>query len=124
TNPDLLCATTDWLYMSYRRLGETVKAEKLLEAITPDMEIIENHSYHNRLLMYKGLKQPTDLLDFENPAEDDRINVVTQGYGVGNWFYSNGDKEQAFEIFRQVLASDYWSAFGYIAAEADVFYAE
>ncbi|MEM7103407.1 MAG: hypothetical protein AAF502_09780 [Bacteroidota bacterium] len=121
TNPDLLCATTDWLYMTYRRLGKEKEATKLLETITPEMEIIENTSYHNRLLMYKGLKQPEDLLDFENTDDEARIDIVTQGYGVGNWYLYNGEEEKAFTLFNQLLESDYWSAFGYIAAEAEVF---
>lgn len=122
TNPDLLCATTDWLYMTYRRLGREKEALQILEAITPDMEIIENDAYFNRLLMYKGLQQPEDLLDFSNPDSEDRIKIVTQGYGVGNWFLYNGEKEKAFEIFDQVIQSGYWSAFGYIAAEADLYH--
>ncbi|MEM7370497.1 MAG: tetratricopeptide repeat protein [Bacteroidota bacterium] len=122
TNPDLLCATTDWLYMTYRRLGREAEAAQLLEGILPDMEIIENNAYHNRLLMYKGMKQPEDLLDFANPDAEERIKIVTQGYGVGNWFLYNGDQAKAFEIFKQVTQSGYWSAFGYIAAEAEVFH--
>ena len=119
-NPDLLCATSDWLYMTYQRMGETEKANALLETITPDMEIIENASYFNRLLLYKGLKEPQDLLDLENTDPEAQLNIVTQGYGVGNWYQYNGDKDKATEIFKKVVGSDYWSAFGYIAAEADL----
>ena len=32
----------------------------------------------------------------------------------------NGDVDKAREILDKVLAGKYWSAFGYIAAEADV----
>lgn len=119
TNPDLLTATTDWLYMTYRRLQEDKKAATLLTAITPNMEIIENTSYHNRLLMYKDLKKPEDLLDFENVSPDNQLDIVTQGYGVGNWYFYNGEEEKAKEIFGKILETDYWAAFGYIAAEAE-----
>jgi len=118
-NPDLLTATSDWLYMTYQRLDEKENANHLLDAITEDMEIIENKSYLNRLLMYKGLKQPKDLLNLEKTDEDNRIDIVTQGYGVGNWYFYNGEKEKAYDIFKKVTASDYWSAFGFIAAEVD-----
>lgn len=118
-NPDLLTATTDWLYMTYRRLGKTAEAEKLLVPITADLEIIENNSYLNRLLMYKGEKLPTDLLDLNNTDPEQLLNIVTQGYGVGNWYLYTGDEAQAKTVFEKILATTYWSAFGYIAAEAD-----
>ncbi|MFN7118383.1 MAG: tetratricopeptide repeat protein [Saprospiraceae bacterium] len=120
TNPDLLCATVDWLYMTYRRLGETEKATKLLELIQPDMEIIENQSYFNRILLYKGLKKPEDLLQLNSTDPDARLGTVTQGYGVGNWHYYNGDTTLAKSIFQKVIDTGYWAAFGYVAAEADL----
>lgn len=120
TNPDLLCATTDWLYMAYRRLGETEKANKVLDLIKPDMEIIENQSYFNRLLMYKGLKKPEELLNLENTDPDTKIITVTQGYGVGNWHLYNQDTTRAKEVFQKVIDTGFWPAFGYIAAEADL----
>jgi tetratricopeptide (TPR) repeat protein len=118
--PDLLTATSDWLYMTYRRQGKTAEAAKVLESITEDMTIIENDSYYNRLLMYKGLKQPEQLLDFGNITEENLLNLVTQGYGVGNWYLYNNEPAKAKAIFEKVVATDYWSAFGFIAAEADL----
>ena len=41
----------------------------MLERITPKMDILENASYHRRLLMYKGLEKPEALLDTAN-ADD------------------------------------------------------
>ena len=120
-NNDLLVATTDWLYMTYRKLRRDVDAKKLLDAISPDMEIIENESYLNRLLMYKGVKTPEELLKVEgDSAVDTGVTLATQGYGVGNWYLINGDREKAKEIFRQVVSGTSWSAFGFIAAEAEL----
>ncbi len=119
-NPDLLCATTDWLYMTYRRLGETEKARTILEAIRPDLQIIENSSYFQRLLMYKGLVDPDELLDLNNDAPGAKLDIVTQGYGVGNWYLYNDQPDQALPIFQKILNTNQWSAFGYIAAEADL----
>lgn len=119
-NPDLLCATSDWLYMTYRRLHEDEKAAQLLDAITPEMPIIENDAYHQRLLMYKGLIQPAELLDFDNADMESRIAIVTQGYGVGNYWLEKGEIAKAHQIFQKVLKTNYWSAFGYIAAESDM----
>ena len=46
--------------------------------------------------------------------------LATQGYGVANWYFVNGEVDKAKEILNKVLGGKYWSAFGYIAAEADV----
>ncbi len=117
SNDDSLAATSDWLYMTYRRLGRTKEAAKVLEAIREKMDIIENDSYHVRLLMYKGLRKPESVLD---PSGRDDLSLATQGYGVGNWYYYNGDREKANEIFEKVIAGKQWAAFGFIAAEADL----
>jgi tetratricopeptide (TPR) repeat protein len=116
-NDDSITATSDWLWMTLMRLGRKAEAAKVLERITPKMEILENGSYHRRLLMYKGLEKPETLL---SPKDADPITIATQGYGVGNWYFVNGDKAKAREIFDSVVASPNWSAFGNIAAEVDL----
>lgn len=116
-NDDMLVATADWLYMTYRRLGREDDAGKVLEPIHEKMDILENDAYHKRLLMYKGLLKPDSLLDTEGA---DPVQIATQGYGVGNWYLYNGDRTKAKEIFETILKGTSWSAFGYIAAEADV----
>lgn len=118
-NNDMMVATVDWLYMSLQRDGRAEEAEALLEMVDTDLELLENHAYYKRVLMYKGYVETQELL---NPEEgDDRaLNLATQGYGVGNWYLYNGDTLQAVSIFKDVLRGDYWPAFGYIAAEADV----
>lgn len=115
-NDDSVTAVSDWLWMTYMRLGDKAAAAKVLTRITPKMDILENGSYHRRLLMYKGLEKPEALLD-TSTADD--LTIATQGYGVGNYFFVNGDTAKAKEIFDRVLAGKQWAAFGYIAAEVD-----
>src|SRR5690606_7310430 len=70
-NDDLICATTDWLYMTYRKIGMKDEAQKILDRIPADsMNIIENDSYYLRLKMYKGLLPPDDLLKVSAENED------------------------------------------------------
>ncbi|MBA7651827.1 hypothetical protein ES703_59654 [subsurface metagenome] len=40
-------------------------------------------------------------------------------YGVGNWYFTNGDKEKAKKIFQKLLGRKSWASFGHIAAESD-----
>ncbi len=120
-NPDLLVATSDWMYMSLRRLGRDAEAIDLLAPITADLEVVENDAYHQRLLMYKGEVDPDDLLDLRAVDDPDvALNIATQGYGVGNWYLYNGNETRALEIFERILEGTSWAAFGYIAAEAEV----
>jgi tetratricopeptide (TPR) repeat protein len=116
-NDDMRVATLDWLYMTYRRLGRHGAAKQLLDQVTEKMEILENDSYHKRLLMYTGAIKPEQLLDTAN-ADD--LTIATQGYGVANFYLVEGNKAKAKEIFEKVVAGRQWAAFGYIAAEVDL----
>ena len=116
-NDDMRVATLDWLYMTYRRLGRHGAAKLLLDQVSEKMDILENDSYHRRLLMYKGVFRPEQLLDSAN-ADD--LTIATQGYGVGNWYLVEGDRAKARTIFEKVVQGRQWAAFGYIAAEVDL----
>jgi tetratricopeptide (TPR) repeat protein len=116
TNPDMLAATSHWLYMTLRRLGREEEARRVLEPIHAGMDIIENQSYHRLLLMYKGELSPEDL----RVGASGELDPPTIGYGLGNWHLYSGRREEAVRIFREVLAGGNWPAFGFIAAEADL----
>ena len=117
-NPDMLVATSHWLYMTLRRLDMEAEAEAVLEPIHADMDVIENDAYHQLLLMYKGELDPQELL--EGTLSEDGIENAALAYGIGAWYLYNGELEQAVEIYRTVLSGSQWAAFGYIAAEADL----
>jgi tetratricopeptide (TPR) repeat protein len=116
-NDDMLCATSDWLFMTYRRLGRVEDAARVLAPIHANMSILENFAYHKRLMMYKGELAPESLLNIQHSND---LDIATQGYGLGNWYFYNGQKQKAKEVFERVIAGKYWAAFGHIAAEADL----
>jgi hypothetical protein len=99
------------------RLNRKADAAKVLERITPKMDILENQAYHRRLLMYKGVEKPEALL---NTATPDPTQIATQGYGVANYYLVTGDQARARAVFEQIVAGAGWNAFGFIAAEADL----
>lgn len=119
-NDDLITATVDWLYMTYRRQGKTDEAKLLLEKITPNMTIVENDSYFKRLNLYKGTLPVDSVLNVSSTSSDADLAIATQGYGVGNWHLYNGDTAQAISVFERVVGGKHFSAFGFIAAEADL----
>lgn len=116
-NDDSIVANSDWMWMSLMRLNRKAEAAKLLERITPKMDILENTAYHRRLLMYKGLEKPEALLDTKTP---DATQIATQGYGVANYYFVMGDRARARQVLETIVSGTGWNAFGYIAAEADL----
>jgi dipeptidyl aminopeptidase/acylaminoacyl peptidase len=113
---DGVVAASDWLYMTLRRQGKAAEASQVLAPIGADMKVTEDRAYLNRLLMYKGVYSPEDLLR----TGGDPLDQATYGYAVGNWYLVNGDAARARAVFDRVLAGPQWAAFGYIASEAEV----
>lgn len=116
-NDDAKVSTYDWLFMSLRRAGRDSEAQALLGKVRRDMTILESFAYHRRLLMYKGLIDPETLM---TETEANPLEWVTQGYGLAFWMRELGDHAKADSILNNVISTGYWSAFGYIAAEADL----
>ena len=118
-NPDMLVASSHWLYMSLRRLGKHADAQAVLSGITKGMDIIENTAYHKLLLMYKGELGPKEVLPSE--LAPGSLEDVTTAYGVANWHLYNGRTTEAQTLLKRILsARGQWASFGYLAAEAEV----
>ncbi|HAT26197.1 MAG TPA: hypothetical protein DCS89_04215 [Gammaproteobacteria bacterium] len=114
-NDDNLVSTGHWIYMIYRRMGMPAEAAAALEDISPDMNIVENRSYHELCLLYKG----EILIDEMMSANGDDPANAAVAYGLANWFYYNGDVAASAAMLANILAGSSWSSFGFIAAEAD-----
>ena len=119
-NPDMLVATSHWLYMTLRRLNRAREAAAVLAPVTAEMDIIENRDYQRLLLMYKGELAPEVVLSEAARTENSALSNGTIGYGVGNWHLYNGRTAEAIQVFRRVVAGPQWTGFGYIAAEVDL----
>lgn len=117
SSDDSLVATSDWLYMTLRRAGKTAEAAEVLVPVKEGMTVLDNDAYYKRLLMYKGLRKPDEVM----PAnETDPTQIATQGYGVANFLWVSGEREKARTVLEKVVAGAQWAAFGFIAAEADL----
>lgn len=118
-NNDMSVATTYWHYMTLRRMGKKRDAEKLLARFSTDIEIIENTDYLNLIKLNKGEVKAEDLLSTIR-GDANTLGSASLGYGIGNYFLYNGDKENAMTIFRKITEGNQWASFGYIAAEAEL----
>ncbi|MEX2477640.1 MAG: hypothetical protein WD357_04330 [Gracilimonas sp.] len=115
-NTDMRVAFWYWQYMSLRKAGHDEEAGKVLEKVSEDMELIENTSYHELLMVFKGVFTPDELLG----AENSELDNSTLGYGLGFWHHINGRNERAIQIWQNVYDSGNWAAFGFIASEAEL----
>jgi len=111
---DMVVATTYWLVLAQRRAGRDAEARALLETIRPDMDVIENTTYHRLLLDFAGTRP---LVPADSASDLDR---ATMAYGLGAWALVNGDTGSARTSFQAARTGGNWAAFGYIAAEAEL----
>ncbi len=119
---DELIAVCDWDYMTELRLGNREKAQALLENIKEDFNPGDNTAYFRRLLMYKGILKPEEVIP-EDISKMQCLEVVTMGFGISNYYWYNGDKEKSNQMIDMILdmgdKNDCYFAFGYLAAKVD-----
>ena len=118
-NNDMLVATVHWRYMTLRRLGKTKEAKQLLDSLPKDLDVIENEDYLKLIKLNRDEERPETLLStIQGDAKT--LGSASLGYGIGNYFFYNGDREKATAIFRKIIQGDQWASFGYIAAEVEL----
>lgn len=119
TNNDMRVATSYWHYMTLRRLGKKKEAGKILEPFAGNIELIENDDYLKLIRLNRGELKAETLLS-EITGDANTLGSASLGYGIGNYFLYNGDREKAMTVFRRITAGDQWASFGFIAAEAEL----
>lgn len=118
-NNDMLVATVYWRYMTLRRLNKKAESERLLASLPKELEVIENDDYLKLIKLNRGELKAEDLLATIS-GDANSLGSASLGYGIGNYFLHNGDKEKAITVFRKIVAGNQWSSFGYIAAEVEL----
>lgn len=115
-NDDMVVATTYWLYVTLRHLGDDVEAQFVLQPIQEQMNILENSAYHALLLLYQGQRTPEALL----AGEQDDVTHATLAYGVAQWYRHHGQEAKARALLEEIVQGKQWAPFGYLAAEAEL----
>ncbi|WP_373217735.1 tetratricopeptide repeat protein [Ruminococcus sp. 5_1_39BFAA] len=119
---DELIAVCDWYYMTELRLGNREKAQALLENIKEDFNPGDNVAYFRRLLMYKGILKPEEVIPADI-SKMEALDVVTMGFGIANYYWYNGDQEKSNQMIDMILdmgdKNECYFAFGYLAAKVD-----
>jgi tetratricopeptide (TPR) repeat protein len=119
--PNNIAGASDWLYNAYQRMGDPVKAEKVLVPFTADYPIEDkNYPYFRRLLLFKKLITPEELIDPALEPSAMSVQDMTKLYGLANLHAYQGNPEKANELYKKVLMTDQWLGFAYAGAELDV----
>ena len=116
SNYDNIVSSTHWLYLIQLRLGNPERADSLLAPIQKEGIVIENQSYADLCLLYKGWISPDTLLQASpgNPSND-AVN-----YGLANWYIHQGDSSKGIALLEALVDGKAFTSFGYLAAEGDV----
>jgi tetratricopeptide (TPR) repeat protein len=115
-NPDRLCSTSYWVYLTLRRMGRDEEAKAVLEPIRADLDVIENNSYHALLLVFRGERSAEATLESAR-KQSDAAAFPTIAYGIASWWSLGGDRTRAFALYREIIGRGNWPAFGHVAAE-------
>ena len=106
---DNIVSSAHWLYMINRRLGNIKRADSVIDNINNEMNIIENMSYYQSCLFYKGEIEESDLI----------IDDVAL-YSLGNWYmYEKNDSSNAKKYYKKLLNKGNPYSFAFIAGESD-----
>ena len=116
SNDDNRVSTSHWIYMILHRMGDSESAATAVAGISTDMEIIENSSYHQLCLLYRGEMAIKNLM----VANGDEPTNAAVAYGLANYYFYNGDRERSDQLLQHIVSGTSWAAFGFIAAEADL----
>jgi tetratricopeptide (TPR) repeat protein len=119
-NEDRKVSMMYWNYLALRRLGRDADATALLATITPQTQVIENGSYRDLLLVFKGALSPDSVLAAAASGGDGTVVFSTMGYGIAVYYQLTGRRDHATQVWRRVIAGGQWPAFGFIAAEMDL----
>ena len=83
---DRLVATTYWRYLALRRLGRHGEAADLADAVPEGLDLVENFTYYDAVLYFKGVRSEEELL----PEADSIVKfaIATKALIDGNKAYA------------------------------------
>lgn len=111
-------AVTDWYWLTLMHLGKTAEAQAILDKIQPVWDYGENEIYHTRLMVYKGLKTPDEVIDYARKF--DNHEFCTYAYGTAYYMWAvQGRKDDAAALIADIASRTdrQWGGFALQAAQ-------
>ena len=109
---DRLVSTAFWRYLAHRKLGQHEEAQAVVDEVADDLELIENFTYYDSVLFFKGTRAAEELL-----PEADSLTK----FAIAMDQHFRGQQEQAETMWVEIVNA---SAQGFWPAEAELLFAE
>lgn len=113
----MLVGAVDWLWNAYRKAGNEKAAAAALSYVPDDVDVPPQYAYYRRVMLYKGQGDPKELVDVDKDSWNGLD--ITLGYGVANWYLTQGDEATAQKIFDKILEAGVWNAWAYVATDRE-----
>lgn len=113
--PDFLMPLADWHYRALRRAGRHGEAKEIIERLKPGMNLQQNKSNYDALMVYKGLSKDATALEGATG-----VSFVNLASGIGLYQVLEGKASSGCGLLRKAASDPNWPAFGVIAAEAEL----
>ena len=113
-NDESRVAVTHWLWCARMRSGDPAGAAAVVAGITADMDIVENKSYHQLCLLYRG------QLHREKIYVGEGSSGAALRFGLAHYDLVTKGRKAAQWQLEQLAADPGWASFGVIAAEAEL----
>jgi tetratricopeptide (TPR) repeat protein len=116
TTVDMEIAARYWLALCLFRVNRPDEARLVAAAVASDADVIENHAYHALCLGISGRRAFADVAGEASAGSP----AGTLGYGLAAWAIAEGRFADGVARLREVARTGAPTAFGRIAAEADL----
>lgn len=108
---DRLVATSYWLYLAHRKLGQDAEARAVVDAVAEGLELVENFTYYDGVLFFKGARTEQELL----PEADSIVK-----FAIAMQHHFDGNQERAEAMWLEIVEG---AAQGFWPAEAEILFA-
>ena len=103
-SPDRLVSTAYWRYLAHRKLGQHEAARALVADVPEGLDIIENFTYYDAVLFFRGARTREELL----PKADSLI-----AFAIAMDHHFRGETDVAEKMWLEIVTGDpqgFWPA--------------
>ncbi len=126
-NDDMYVAMANWLHKTLLNIGKKQEADSVLNSLSTSLNPIENKDYITILYFFRHSPAANEIDRYMDAVisriTKDTLNVqaATLYFGAGFYCLHKKMPEKGKQFFEKAIATGQWAAFGYIAAEAELF---